>query len=320
MSETFHLEICAVVFGADESILNINLDNGFSFCKKSLIPDKDHLDVILERDAISLRRDYESARIDNETLDVICLYKLCDISLAPTDAKLIFDKLRDESSQYLDDIIRKLRLFKEASLMFKRLAISLKSEKKQIGETMVSSNYNAIIPIGEALASKIIKKFSCTNEEANVLQENIKSLSLPFEEPVINSSFRYYDLSYHEDNFISITLLITALEILFLSKKNRVDKKKCLAKRISVFLFTDKDNILNCYSNIKRLYKKRSDFVHDGVTSKIYDEDILLLRDYTRKCILKLNSTNFDKAKLIRDLKDKVSKMTYWEEVETDND
>ena len=131
MNETYHLEICTVVFGADESIMNIKLDNSFSFCKKSLIPD-DNLNVILGKDAMSLRQDYESARIDNETLDVICIYKLCDISLAPTDAKLIFNKLRDESSQYLDDIIRKLRLFKEASLMFKSLSISLKSEEKQM--------------------------------------------------------------------------------------------------------------------------------------------------------------------------------------------
>ena len=314
MTETYNLEVCAVLFGAEESILNIKLDNGFSFCRKSLIPHKDHLNEIFERDAISLRRDYESARIDKETLDVICIYKLCDISLAPTDAKLKFDSLSDDSLQYFDNIIRKLRLFKEASLMFKRLAISLKSEKKQIGETMVSSVHTAIIPVGEALASKIIKKFSCTNEEANILQEDIRLVSLPLKNPVINSSYGYYDLSYHEDNFISITLLITALEILFLNKDN--SKKECLAKRISVLLFTEKNDILNCYLNIKRLYKKRSNFVHDGIVSEIYDEDILLLRDYTRKCILKLNSTNFNKTKLISNLKDKASQITYWEEVD----
>jgi len=311
MKETYHLEICAIIFGADESICNIKLDNGFSFCKKSLMPQKDCLDQIFERDAMSLRRDYESARIDNKTLDVICIYKHCEISLVSTEAKLTFDKLSDESLQYLDNVIRKLRLFKEASLLFKRLAISLKSVEKQIGETKFSSAHNAIMPIGEALGSKVIKKFSCTNEEVSVLQENIKLLSLPFGNPVINSSY------YHEDNFISITLLITALEILFLNKDK--NKKECLAERISVFLFVEKDDRINCYSNIKRVYKKRSDFVHDGDTSRISDEDILLLRNYTRTCILKLNFTNFEKSELINDLKSKVSMITYWEEVRTDN-
>lgn len=73
MSTTYSLEICAVMFGTDESIVKIKLDNGFYFCWKSLIPHIDHLDVIFDRNAMSLRRDYEAARIDNKTLDVICI-------------------------------------------------------------------------------------------------------------------------------------------------------------------------------------------------------------------------------------------------------
>lgn len=89
-----------------------------------------------------------------------------------------------------------------------------------------------------------------------------------------------------------------------------------LSKTNFCIIIYRKSDILNCYLNIKRLYKKRSNFVHDGIVSEIYDEDILLLRDYTRKCILKLNSTNFNKTKLISNLKDKASQITYWEEVD----
>lgn len=267
---------------------------------------------------MSLRRDYEAARIDNKTLDVICIYKYCNVSKDLDKEKIdeFWDKICNESLQYLDDTIRKLRLFKESSLMFKKLSITLK-RNTLTNEIFAPSNHKTIIPIGEALGSRIIKKFSCTDEEANILNESIHSLSLPFNNPLINSSYRYYDLSYHEDNFISITLLITALEILFLTKKDQKNKKDCLAKRISVFLYTEKDNILNCYSDIRNLYKKRSDFVHSADASQISDDDILLLRDYTRKCILKLNSMNFVKAKLVRDLKDKVSKFTSWNEIKS---
>ncbi|MCW6093142.1 hypothetical protein LAV60_08140 [Clostridium sporogenes] len=313
MDENYKLEICAVVFGTDETILNIKLEKDFIFCRKSLIPHVDNLDKIFNREAFELRRDYETARLDEKTLDVICIYKNCDIKLRSEDAENFFDFLCDDSLKYLDDTIRKLRLFKESSLMFKRLSISLKSEEKQINETAFSSNYNAIIPIGEALGSKIIKKFSCSNEETNILQNDMRLISLPFENLIVNSSFKYYDLSYHEDKCVSITLLITSLEILFLN--NGKSKKKCLAKRVSVFLFAEKDDRLKCCSSIKDLYKKRSDFVHDGSDSNISDEDILLLRDYTRKCILKLNFENISKTKLINDLKKLVSKIDYFKEM-----
>ena len=42
----YYYAMTAVVFGADETLLNIELVNGFKFVKRSLMPLVDHLDTV----------------------------------------------------------------------------------------------------------------------------------------------------------------------------------------------------------------------------------------------------------------------------------
>ena len=62
MKVRYFYTVTAVVFGADETLLNIELVNGFKFVKCSLMP-FDHLDDLFETDSMGLRRDYEAAII-----------------------------------------------------------------------------------------------------------------------------------------------------------------------------------------------------------------------------------------------------------------
>lgn len=54
-----HFHVYAVVFGSDETILNVNLENSFYFIKHSLNPRIGHLDKVFDRTDFELRRDYE---------------------------------------------------------------------------------------------------------------------------------------------------------------------------------------------------------------------------------------------------------------------
>ena len=75
MKVRFFYTVTAVVFGADETLLDIELVNGFNFVKRSLMPLVDHLDTVFETDAMGLRRDYEASVVDKEHLGVICVEK-----------------------------------------------------------------------------------------------------------------------------------------------------------------------------------------------------------------------------------------------------
>lgn len=305
----YTVTICAVLFGTDETLLNVNLGNGFSFRRMSLIPSRDNLDKIFETDAMGLRRDYETARID-ETLDVICVFKTHTIRLDRLEAGKYYKEMCDDALKYLDDIIREIRLFSEGPVRFKKLSIKMESEKLYISETEESYNFISIIPLCEAMNTRPISKFHCDKKEIYELDKNISSINFPLADILLNDCHRYYDLSYHQDNFISITLLITCLEILFLDSEGA--KKDKLAKRCSAFIFDSKDERLNCYYKLRMAYKKRSNFVHDGESLNMNKEDILFLRECVRKSLIKYLYNQLSKKNNILMLKRTIENLDYW--------
>lgn len=297
----FKYSVYAVIFGADETLLKIKLHDGFSFKRLSLIPHIDNLDKIFDTNSIDLRRDYESARLDQETLDVICAVKSESYTRSVTGCSEQYYKKLDEDLNLLDNQIRIIRLIKEAPLRFKIMACSFSSERYLMVNGMSTAiNYNEIIPIAEAIKTTPISSFHCSDKEAKIINSALSEIQLPLQDKLLNICHGYYDLSYHTEKYISITLLITALEIMYLAK-NTKGKKEILAKRCSVYLFSseEKSEIKDNYDRIKAVYKKRSEFVHNGKVSDIADDDILYLRDCVRKSLLKALSHSENKNQRI---------------------
>lgn len=307
----YTVTICAVIFGADETLLKVNIGNDFGFRKMSLIPTKDNLDKIFEINAMGLRREYETACID-EKLDVICVFKSYEINLERVEAENYYRKMCDDVVKYLDDSIRAIRLFVEGSIRFKKLSIKMSSDIESIAETKENYGFSSSIPIGEAMKNSDILKVHYEDKDIEEINKNICLIKFPLADELLNSCHRYYDLSYHHDNFISITLLITCLEILFLDKEDA--KKERLAKRCSVFLYDTKEERLNCYDNLKEAYKKRSEFAHDGNCIDINNGDILFLRDCIRKSLMKYLNNLYNKKCIIKELRETIKKLglDYW--------
>ena len=94
------------------------------------------------------------------------------------------------------------------------------------------------------------------------------------------------------------------MEIMFL-EKNTKGKKEILTKRCSIYLFCyeEKSVIKDNYEKIKAVYKKRSEFVHDGKVSDITDDDILYLRECVRNSLLKALSLTENKKQRIERIK-----------------
>ena len=121
--------VCAVIFGVDGTILNIEIGNEFRFERKSLKPEVDHLDELFDITPMGLRREYETARIDTDTDDVVCVLKNFEIEWAHDTPEewdghiRQFDDLCDEILKHLDDKVRALRLICEAPIRFKKLSI-----------------------------------------------------------------------------------------------------------------------------------------------------------------------------------------------------
>lgn len=300
--------ICAVIFGADETILNLSFGEGFEIRRMSLAPSKDNLTSIFDASYIGLRREYEEAVINNK-LDVICVYKSYETKLLYKEAQEYFEDISNEALIYLDNRIRAVRLFYEGAIRFKKLSLKMESETKYLDELKTSFSYNSIIPIGEAMVTKEISRLHLCNRNIEGLMIDIPFIEFPLSDSFLNDCHRYYDLSYHHDNAISITLLATCLEILFLKKGD--SKKKILAKRCSVFLHDSEEERLKCYDKLIKSYEKRSEFVHEGNSSNIFNEDILFLRDCVRKSLIKYINHELNKDAVVKELKVIIGKLDY---------
>lgn len=312
----FKYTVHAVMFGTDITLTNISLQDGFHFERKSLAPLVDHLDAVFDTTAMDLRRDYETARVDGETLDVICAVKELDVMLLPTEAENFFDDANNENLKSLDDQIRAIRLLQECPLRCKKISFRLQADGSSIDNAFGEISFIEILPIYESMSTKEWSKLHCDDTVTRNINDMIPMLSFPLPEKQINTSHVYYDLSYHHDLHIAITLLITALEIIYL--KNEEGKKEKLSKRCAAYLHTNgescynKQAMLECYGKLKEIYRKRSDFVHEGNVEGIRSDDIIYLRKCVRESIFKLLSDDRKKQERINDLKSIVETIDGW--------
>lgn len=304
--------VCAVMFGADETLLNIKLYDGFSFVRKSLMPLRDHLDSIFETDAMGLRRDYEAARISTQSLDVICAIKEVTVELNRADADNFFNEENDRNLAVLDNQIRAIRFIEECPLRCKKIAFKMQSESEKINETEFTKKFCEIYPVNESSETPEITKLICDKAISDKINKRLPSISFPLADGVLNMCHIYYDLSYHQKRHLSIILLTTALEMIYL--ENEQAKKEKLSKRCAVYINDRKEDQVDCYKNLRYIYKKRSDFVHEGLFDHIEDNDILLLRRYVRESLFKAISDKTDKKQRIENLKYAIANIDYLNE------
>lgn len=298
--------VTAVVFGADETLLNIELANDFKFVKRSLMP-FDHLDDVFETDSMGLRRDYEAAVVDKEHLGIICVEKKLSFEIDARDVNTIFNQNTVNDFASIDDQIRTIRFLNEGALRLKKIAFKMSSEKATNHGVNMSSHYNAIVPISESYSSKPIALLHLDDDAILKTNFQIKDNLIPLSDTSLNICHAYYDLSYFNETYVSIVLLITALEMIFL--KGEQGKKEILSKRSAVYLYDDEEQVLSHYEKIKQIYKKRSDFVHDGKYQDIARDDIVFLRQCLRTTILKLLDDKRNKTQRITELKAQVQKV-----------
>lgn len=288
----------ALIVGADETLLKINLTDGFRFKSFSLDSDKDSLEKTFDVTPMGVHREFKEAIIDSETQSIICAIKEANYTFPVGSYYEQLEQLIDADLRLLNNQIKAIRFAQECFLRFGKISFQFIVTKCKMGDVSVSFNLNKVIPYGEAMGAKLVSRFHCTEQEAKRINEQIANLSFPLSDSTLNSCHKYYDLSYHTDLFISISLLMTALEILFL-KKDAGNKKEMLAKRCAVFLYDGNKQIKNTYTAIKELYKKRSEFVHEGIESAVTKEDIITVRSFVRDALLKALSRHENKSQRI---------------------
>lgn len=101
-----------------------------------------------------------------------------------------------------------------------------------------------------------------------------------------NRALEFYNDSFDSEKISSRYILIfSTLESIFNLDRENITKK--ISRYSAKLLAEGNDKEYNqVYSDIKKLYKKRCDYIHGSKTNNILDEDEKLLRSYVRKIIL----------------------------------
>ena len=158
----------------------------------------------------------------------------------------------------------------------------------------VTSLYEPQIQYSKRIIDKVLAKSVAKNDGES--EKKLKTmLEHPFFHPTCDLAFQNYELSFTVKNSgLAFLALITTLEVLFGSGAHRV------ARNAAVLLGNSKDEAFSIYDHIRTLHDKRSKFLHSGKIRDITQDDVLVCRDYCRKCIVEVFELYQPKEKLLK--------------------
>lgn len=178
-----------------------------------------------------------------------------------------------------NDLERKIRLILNIPLIFQIVCIEFYDEDKKF---LTAVQGNRQLSFWNRLTYKINSEELANNSRYRMDFNVMKSTN----NNQFNRALEFYNDSFESEKISSRYILIfSALESIFNLDMEDVTEK---ISRYSAKLLTEENDkeYNQVYSDIKKLYKKRCDYIHGSKTNNILDEDEKLLRFYVRKIII----------------------------------
>lgn len=177
------------------------------------------------------------------------------------------------------DLEKKLRLIFNVPLIFQIICIEIFDENKQY--VFCIQDYKTI-STWNRLEYALDKNEISNNSRLNIDFNSIKNTG----NPNFDRAVEFYSDSFESEKISSRYISIfSSLEAIFnLDSKNITDKLACFSAKL--LAENDKIKYDEIYKDIKKLYNKRSKYIHGVKLNNISIEDEKLLRRYTRKIII----------------------------------
>lgn len=179
----------------------------------------------------------------------------------------------------INDLERKIRLILNIPLIFQIVCIEFYDEDKKF---LTAIQGNRQLSFWNRLTYKINPEEFSNNSRYGMDFTAMKST----DNNQFNRALEFYNDSFESEKISNRYILIfSALESIFNLDTEDVTEK--ISRYSAKLLAEGSDKEYNqVYSDIKKLYKKRCDYIHGSKTNNILDEDEKLLRFYVRKIIL----------------------------------
>lgn len=312
-SEKYTFESYAIVLNADKSILKLNpaieklgykfqwvdeteLEANFSEIFNVPKSNDRPLTIMIGRELKGISHELHNALVHTppfgeiihmEFPGILLLRKLTDFNVNGDATDFIIEQTAFMTFfDFANDLLLQMRLFKIGEIRYSQF-FSITSETRQVGlrKTGISigsrGNYTLTDKETEDLSRMIVARY----EINNLTELAIKNFNVVYDLPDLRLRF--------------ITL-ITCLESLFNLGKDQI--AHTISRHLSIILSDSKEQFIENYKRIKKLYNIRSSIVHGGEYSGDIIKDYLELSDKARAAIKYCNVDFMTKEKLFEDL------------------
>lgn len=287
-----NVDIFAIAMYCDESVLGLNMGNGYTL-------DKVYFDDIPVKDKITdargnLNTEYMGSRLtDEKGMFFICLKKRDTFQIdgptivpnvvIPISGPMCCEQLKpyqDKEMSYLNEVFSLLHLFQKGNIGLYDVFFDFSYKTLGLMNNNVYSN-------SQNRSRNIVdqRKYSLTADDAiacnhflvnyaerpfNLLKPSIDEFIWGLEQIDVPTGFEQYT---------------TALEMILL-ERNATGKKQKLANRLAVLAGTSPIEITKIYSDMITFYRFRSESLHEGDGTNISQAELYSLEEYVR-CVLK---------------------------------
>ena len=307
--------IKAILFGVDETVVNsLDLGNSYKIKKDCMI--NHNLWEEFDYTAFGLRRIYETAKL-NDNLDVAILTKTEEIRYDNAILKIgegwfaegknvedIIFKHENEEIDYVDKKMRIVRLYSENGFNIKELLINTEVINESTNEVLY--NHNSKIPFPDRIIGDIDKLTLSNKDEIDSINSFILKIDLDFRDSkfsskILSSATFLYDQSYTSPvETLRFIVCVIGLESLLVDGNSELSYR--LSRNCAMLLSSNSGEYLELLSKMKKIYKKRSDYVHNGIMKSLEEQDVVETRKILRNVIFKIIERNISQESLIKEL------------------
>jgi len=194
-----------------------------------------------------------------------------------------------EYGEYFEKIYRKIqvmRLFKEGHIDITHYYIYKNKHD------LVFYMNRPFLP-----SSPELPLYTLSEGEKKDLEQFFENIRIPFNLPYLQLGFENFEQSFHIDNeALAFLSLMIAAEVLF--NVGQQELKYRISRGMAVLLGDTIEKSNEIFHCMKNIYNKRSHLVHSGKDEDISYGDIIILRDYIRKAIVKIFNLNIGSKEL----------------------
>ena len=278
------MQFIAFLSNVDHTITLLRLGNGFRIRE---LPEEGGIALISRLEGVGAEMAYERAEaqfgcLNRKEKKFFIAQK--EYKLSPDQVEVVKRNEMPNVTEMLIDSIKLLmklslaRLFQEGDIRAP-LSYGIVIDKPELKRILKGTAANTVV-------SRI--PFVLDADNASKVSEFIRTTDAKSFQPSIQFAFKNFEESYstHSERQ-AFTSLMAAMEGLF-HEPNVKEISGEIATKCSVLMGGSSAEQASVYSNLRRLYRKRSRILHGGSAEVVSSSDSSLLRDYVRQSIKKL--------------------------------